>query len=87
MVTLESMLKKAKEEMVIGALGGFIATIWLKSTGADLSLSLQSVGIVDTLLQTTTTASQLATTKVGILFIVIGIIIGFIVGNTKNPLK
>lgn len=75
-MSLESELKKRKNGIIIGALGGFLFTLYLYSMGADLSFALQSTYNLDLLKETLGGAKQLALTNVGILNITIGAIIG-----------
>lgn len=80
-------LKVNKEGIIIGALTGFAATVWLKVQGASLTFALATPGPLDTTLSSVVGVANLATTKVGLTLIIVGALIGYFVDSKIAPNK
>lgn len=88
-LNIKANFKKAREEMLIGGLGGGISYfVYARYNNINplRTFALQSQGIIDKV-WTTLPTENLITLKVMFMFIVIGIVVGSIVGVWFNPLK
>ena len=85
--TLLRELRVNKEGMIIGGLVGFAATVWLKVQGASLTFALAVPGPLDNTLSGVVGVANLASTKVGLTFIILGVLIGYFVDSKIAPNK
>lgn len=72
-------LKRNKAGLIVGALVGLATTLYLKTTGVDLTFAIVSPGTLDAVIVSWTSLANLAVTKVGIAFITIGAFIGYVI--------
>lgn len=83
-------LKVNKEGMIIGALVGLGVTIYMASAGMDLNMVAalgKKEGIVGHLMATGSSAKDIALTKVGTIYVMIGALIGGIMDSMFWPKK
>lgn len=87
MVDVWRELKRNKEGIIIGALVGLAATVWLKVQGADMSFAIINPGLLDNTISSVAGVANLAQTKVGIALIGIFAAIGYVVDSLVYPRK
>lgn len=74
-------LKKNRAGLLVGAGVGLATVLYLKTTGVDLSFAIASPGVLDNTLAASVGLAELAVTKVGIAFMLLGAFIGYVIDN------
>lgn len=84
MSTLKKFWEKNKKGMFVGGLVGLGIAWYLGSVGANLDFALQSAGAIDTIKSTLTTSANLAQTKVGMAYILLGSLTGGLISDMSK---
>jgi len=87
--SITQWIKYNKEGIMIGAMIGLVYSIYLAMNGTDLDMimSLHKTGIVDQVIGSAQNVKDVALTKVGLMFIIIGGLLGGLIDHAIYPNK